>query len=146
MFFLGGFLQYFPRKTDKKAKFGNFGGWGGPKLAALMSVVGECEQDVHLSDTEPVTEVVALPRVPRQELPPGQSRRHVSRARPPAIMACKRCFEFCHEWGSILKTPTPTYIVPPSSQSLAVKEFRFMARGISRGFFVKVLAPTFLGN
>ena len=40
----------------------------------------------------------------------------------------------------------PYHFVPPSSQSLVVKEFYFMARGISREFFVKFLAAIFPGN
>ena len=35
-------------------------------------------------------------------------------------------------------------LVPPSSQTIAMKEFGFMARGSCRGLFVKFLAPTFL--
>ena len=37
-------------------------------------------------------------------------------------------------------------LVPPNSQSLAVKEFYFTASRICRQFFVKFLAPTFPGN
>ena len=37
-------------------------------------------------------------------------------------------------------------VVPPDSQSLAVKEFYFTASRICRQFFVKFLAPTFPGN
>ena len=36
--------------------------------------------------------------------------------------------------------------MPPNSQSLAVKEFYFTASRICRQFFVKFLAPTFLGK
>ena len=41
--------------------------------------------------------------------------------------------------------PAPP-VVPTCSQSLAVKDFYFMVRGICRGFFVKFLAANFSGN
>ena len=37
-------------------------------------------------------------------------------------------------------------VVPTSSQSLAVKEFHFTARGICQGFIVKFLAANLAGN
>ena len=38
------------------------------------------------------------------------------------------------------------HLVPTCFQSLAVKDFYFMVRGICRGFFVKFLAANFPGN
>ena len=72
--------------------------------------------------------------------------RRVSRYTPQATLSWGHRKDYVGSTRAIKDQLEIANVVPPSSQSLAVKEFCFMARGICRGFFVKFLAPTFPGN